>query len=60
MGYIQAKNRGSHAKEGLKDIEKYSIQNLKFVQLSSSSENQSDPIPAQGQRTYWLVENIHN
>jgi len=23
MGYIQAKNRGSHAKEGPKDIEKY-------------------------------------
>jgi hypothetical protein len=55
MGYIRAKNRGSHAKEGLKDIENIRIQNLKFVQLSSSSENQSDPIPAQGQRTYWLV-----
>jgi hypothetical protein len=37
------------------------IQNLKFVQLSSSSEkSESDPIPAQGQSTYWLVENIHN
>jgi hypothetical protein len=23
MGYLQAKNRGSHAKDGLKDIEKY-------------------------------------
>jgi len=50
-----------HAKEGLKDIEEYAyseceIRPIKIIVWKS----ESDPISAQGQSTYWLVENIHN
>lgn len=44
MGHIQAKNRGSHAKEGLKDIEEYAYSESEIrpylSKLRSSSENQ--------------------
>jgi len=44
MGHIQAKNRGSHAKEGITDIEEYAYSESEIrpylSKLSSSSENQ--------------------
>ena len=60
-GLYQAKNHGSHANEGFKDIEEYAyseceIRPIKIIFWKS----ESDPIPAQGQSTYWLVENRHN
>jgi hypothetical protein len=51
----------SHTKEGFKDIEEYAYSESEIRPIKISSEkSESDPIPAQGQSTYWLVENIHN